>query len=106
MEITDGDLEEIERFVVLLYGRTSEIAIVNDTRKHLFSYGNRKLENIPPLRAALFQQVKHASFQAGHVWGQLSLDCNAIPSKSFRMGLAEGQRWKVDTIMDNACRSF
>ena len=52
-EVTDIDMEEIERFVVLLYSRTSQIVTVNAARKQLFSYSNRNLENIPPSRAAL-----------------------------------------------------
>ncbi len=63
-EITDSEMEELERFVVLLYSRTSQICTVNAARIHLFSYGNRKLENIPPSRAALLQHVRRAAFQA------------------------------------------
>ena len=64
-EVTDGDIGEIERFVVLLYSCTSQVTTVNAARKQFFSYGNRKLENIPPSRAALLQHAKRASFQAG-----------------------------------------
>jgi len=64
--ISDNHMKEIERFVVLLYSHTSQILTVNTARKQLFSYGNRKLENLPPSRAALYQHVKHASFQAGY----------------------------------------
>ena len=39
--ITDDCMGEIERFVVLLYSRTSQLLTVNAARKQLFSYGNR-----------------------------------------------------------------
>ena len=68
--ITDDCMGEIERFVVLLYSRTSQLLTVNAARKQLFSYGNRKLENLPPTRAAMYQHAKRASFQAGYIWGQ------------------------------------
>ena len=81
-EVSGGD---IERFVVLLHSRTSHIVTVNAARKQLFSYGNRKLEIIPPSRAALLQHVNCASFQAGHIWGQ------ALIAKPF---LQIGVGWK------------
>ena len=81
-EITESDMEKIERFVVLLYSRTSPIVTVNSARKQLFSHGNRKLENIPPSKAALLQHVKRASFQAGHVWGQALIANPTLPSPS------------------------
>ena len=76
---------------------------VNAAGKQLFSYGNRKLENIPPSRAALLQHAKHASFQAGHVWGQAMIADPSLPSPS-EWGWQKG--WKLDTIVDHACRSF
>ena len=95
-EVTDNDMEEI---VVLLYSRTSQIVTVNAARKQLFAYGNRKLENIPPLRAALEQHVKRASFQAGHIWGQALIASPSLPSPSEW----EGQRWKLGAVMDYTC---
>ena len=78
--ITDDDMREIERFVVLLYSHTSQLVTVNTARKQLFSYGNRKLENLPPSRAALFQHVERASFQAGYIWGQALIAKPSLPS--------------------------
>jgi len=78
--ITDEYMEQIERFVVLLYSRTSQLLTVNAARKQLFSYGNRKLENLPPSRAALHQHVKRASFQAGYIWGQALIASPSLPS--------------------------
>ena len=81
-QITDDAMVELERFVVVLYSRTSSLNKVNDARKHLFAYGNRKMDNIPPSRDALLQHVKRAAYQAGHIWGQ-ALTLNPIlPSPS------------------------
>ena len=59
------DLNEIERYVVLLYQRTSAPSHVNEARKQLFAQ-NRTMENIPPTLHALEQHVKRDVYQAGH----------------------------------------
>ena len=59
----------LERFVVLLYDRTSDIQQVNDARKQLFTQKSRSLENIPPTCATLKEHVKRASYQA-YCWKQ------------------------------------
>ena len=52
-------MDEIERFVVTLYSRTSECKFVNEARKKLFANG-RQIENIPPTQDALIQHTKRA----------------------------------------------
>ncbi|KAG0696019.1 hypothetical protein GWK47_026672 [Chionoecetes opilio] len=42
----------LERFVVLMYDRTSDTMEVNDARKQLFAHKSRALENIAPTQAA------------------------------------------------------
>ena len=61
--ISDRTLEVIERFVVLMYSRTSDLSRVNDARKQLFAQKSRSLENIPPTQAALEQHLKRARYQ-------------------------------------------
>ena len=70
----------IERFVILMYDRTSEIVKVNDSRRHLFSRRGKALESIPPTEAALTQHTLRAVYQAGHVWGQALLPTPNLPS--------------------------
>ena len=55
---------------------------VNEARRHLFAFCNRKICNIPPTKAALFQHVKLAVYQAGHVWGQALTASPVLPSLS------------------------
>ena len=69
-QVTEADMKELERYVLLLYSCTSQLTEVNEARKHLISYCTRKLENIPPSSTAHLQHVKRAAFQAGHIWGQ------------------------------------
>ena len=61
--ISDRTLEVIERFVLLMYSRTSDLSRVNDARKQLFGQKSRSLENIPPTQAALEQHLKRARYQ-------------------------------------------
>ena len=78
-EVTSNDMDEIERFLVLLYSRTSPLKKVNDARKQLFCHGNRQVENIPPTKEVLHQHVKRAAFQAGHIWGQSQILKPEVP---------------------------
>ena len=79
-EVTDDDMDNIERFFVLLYSRTSSLKKVNEARKQLFAQGNRQSENIPPTKEALRQHVKRAVFQAGNIWGQSQIANPELPS--------------------------
>ncbi|KAG7160196.1 hypothetical protein Hamer_G012740 [Homarus americanus] len=79
-ELPDGVLSTLERFIVLLYDRTSTCCDVNVLRKKLFSRKSRSLEHLPPARAALEQHIKRAAYQAGHIWGQASIAFVSLPS--------------------------
>lgn len=79
-EISLQMMETLERFVVLLYDRTSTKTAVNDARKQLFIQKGRQFDNIPPTRAALLEHVKRAAYQAGHIWGQALIPCPGVPS--------------------------
>jgi hypothetical protein len=73
-DISSKSMESLERFVVLLYSRTSELNRVKDARKTLFARKSRLLENIPPTQAALRQHIKRACYQS-HCWNMsLSTD--------------------------------
>ena len=73
-----GDhLEVLERFVVLLYNRTSTEMNVNEARKQLFSQKGRPMDGLPPTQAALFEHIRRAAYQAGHVWAQMLI---AVPN--------------------------
>ena len=56
--ISTNDMEAIKRYVVFLYQQTSTLSRVNDARKQLFAFGNRKIENVPPTFCALEQREK------------------------------------------------
>ena len=74
-EVSDGDMEEIELFVVLLYSCTSYIVTVNAARKKLFCYGNQSWKTF-------LLQEQHFCNQAGHIWGQALIAKQFLPSPS------------------------
>lgn len=80
-EISEQCMHIIERFVILIYDRTSTCTEVNQARKKLFAKTSC-VKRIPPTRAALEQHVKRAVFQGGHVWGQSLVPDPVLPSPS------------------------
>jgi hypothetical protein len=69
-DMTEESMAVMERFVVLLYDRTSSLTKVNEARQQFISKRSRELDNIPPTRAALDQHVRRAVLEGRHVWGQ------------------------------------
>ena len=72
-------LKPLERFVVLLYDRTSIQGSINEA---LFTRKGRAIDAIPPTQAALMQHIKRAAYQAGHCWSQAMIPNPEIPSPS------------------------
>lgn len=69
-EVSPAELKTVERFVILLYDRTSDCVDVNSARKNQFTKKGRSIDRIPPTQAALEQHIKRAIYQAGYVWRQ------------------------------------
>ena len=70
IDVVESSFPIIQRFVVLLYDRTSTDTDVNLLRKYLFATKGRSLEGIPPTKDALYQHLKCAVYQGGFCWGQ------------------------------------
>lgn len=78
-DIDDECHNLLQRFIVLLYDKTSDIQNINECRRVLFTRKNRAIENIPPTADALRQHIKRAAFQA-RIWNN-SLDSQyTVPS--------------------------
>ena len=89
------DFSIIERFVVLLYDRTSGETEVNVCRKNLFTSKGRAIDNIPPTQGALLQHTKRAAFQAGHIWGQSLLrDPEAVSPSDWGWETNKAGTWQ------------
>ena len=73
--ISEACMELLERFVILMFAKTSNKTSVNETRKQLlFAQKGRAYDAIPPTRVALLQHTNRAPYQAGHCcWQVLTL---------------------------------
>ena len=92
-EISENAMILLERFVVLIYERTSNLCQVNEARRHLFSRKSRSIENIPPTQAALRQHALRATYQGGYIWGQVLQKDPELPSPSD-WGWEKNDSWK------------
>jgi len=66
-DVRETVIETLERFVVLMYDRTSELQGVDAARRCLFYKKSSEMEYVPPTAAALLEHTKRAAFQAGHI---------------------------------------
>lgn len=76
--IPGATVQVIERFVILLYDRTSTCTELNKARKKLF-VRNSNVQHIPPTKAALEQHIKRAAYVGGYVWGQTLIPNPVLP---------------------------
>ena len=77
VDFNDTDEDMLEKFISLLYDRSSQSFSVDNTRKKLFSQKNTAFDNLPPTKAALRYHIKRAVYQASIIWGQSLIN---IPS--------------------------
>ena len=90
--ISDACFKEVERFIVVMYQRTSELSSCDEARRHLLTCG-RSMENIPPTTDALFHHVKRCVLQAGYCWAQTLIVCPFMPSPSQWGWNQQGDFW-------------
>ena len=93
VSVSEADIEEIERFVVVMYSRTSPAHTVNDARKQLVANNNRQIENISPTKAALFEHTKIAVYQAYCVILSFHLLDYGVGKKKMDSGFPSGQHF-------------
>ena len=104
-EVSEDSMLLLERFVMLMYDRTSESMEVNDARKQLFSQKSRSLENIPPKQAALKQHINRTCFQA-NIWNQSMVLDPEMPEPSDWGWTKESTGWQpLWTTIPEAAKS-
>jgi len=85
-DIPEEVLHTIERFVILLYDRTSMYLFcraggctdIDKACRKLFARKNN-VKLMPPTKAAVEEHVKRAAYQGGHVQGQVLLPAPELP---------------------------
>ena len=104
-DVSEESMSLLERFVVLMYDRTSDIMEVNDARKQLFAHKSRSLDYIPPTQAAPQQHIKRASLQA-NCWNQTLVLNPELPSPAEWGWTKEASVWQpLWTTLPEASKS-
>lgn len=78
-DIRSSTISALERFVILMYDRTSDTEEINEARKQLFTRKSRTLENLPPTLAAPEQHIKRVCYQS-NCWNQALIPYPDLPS--------------------------
>ena len=93
--VEDNDLKALEKFVVPMYDRSSEVTTVNEARLDLFARKQRQYDQIPPTQVALKEHAKRAAYVAGYVWGQALKQKPGMTSPSDWGWVKEDEGWKI-----------
>ena len=93
--VRDLDLQRLERFVVLMYDRSSAATSVDEARLDLFARKQRPYNSIPPTRAALREHAKRAAYQAGIIWGQATISNPDTRSPAEWGWTQKGETWQI-----------
>lgn len=80
LPINEACIAHLDRFVILLYNRTSNKTTVDEDRKQRFAQKGRAYYAIVSTRAALLQHAKRATYQTGHCRGQALTTSPDLPS--------------------------
>ena len=75
------EFKAIERYVILLYSRTSSHTSVNEARMEMYFQKTQNLERVPPTADALLLHIKRAIYQTG-VWATSLQPQQNLPSPS------------------------
>lgn len=94
-EVSDDDLQKLERFVVLMYDRSSGSSGVDEARLDLFARKQRSFDAIPPTYAALKEHAKRAAYQAGIIWSQATVSNPEVPSPADWGWIQKENTWQI-----------
>ena len=86
-----------ERFVVLMYDRSSSATGVGEARLHMFARQQRhySYDSIPPTQPALREHAKRDAYQAGVIWGQVTCADPDIGSPAHCGWMKTEEMWNV-----------
>lgn len=94
-EIEASDLQVLERFVVLMYDRSSRTSSVDEARLDLFAKKQKPFDLLPPTQSSLKEHAKRAAYQAGHIWGQSVIREPETECPSGWGWSKEDDKWKI-----------
>ena len=102
--ISEAHMGHLERFVILMYGRTSNKTNINEARKQLFPQKGRAFDAIyPTKKGGLFTAHKQGCLSS---WSLLGPSAFTKPSSTFTRGMGmDFQRGRIAAFVDDASRS-
>ena len=108
-DVSEDTAKLLERFVILLYDKTSMCTSINQLRKELFTKG-RSIEKIPPTSGALLQHDNRSLHQGGQIWGkchvrELNL-ADPPPGWMKDQNNKYAPIWTLDGTASEACRQL
>ena len=93
--VDDDNLKLLEKFVIMMYDRSSTTECVDDARLDMFARKQRPYEAIPPTQGALLQHVRRAAYQAGCIWSQSTVCQPEVPSPAEWGWRRNGEQWDI-----------
>jgi len=93
-ELSEDIMEKLERYIVILYSRTSDDESVNSARLSLFCQMSRPIDNTPPTRAVLEEHTRRSIYQAGLTWGHCFEKCLDVATASDWGWEVDGSKFK------------
>jgi len=82
-----------QRYVVILYDRTSDCTDLDSARRRMFTHKYRTPDLLPPTSDAFMQHVKRAVHQSVHCWGQSLAKQPTAHDASSCGWVKEGDKW-------------
>ena len=99
----------LQRFIVVLYYRTSCSTALNESRKELFCHHNRSMDKLPPTTNSFYQHLLRVIYQAG-IWTTSENAQQDMPSpESFGWTKVESTyvpMWMTIPEASRACREL
>ena len=83
----------LQRYVVILYDRTSDCTDLDSARRRMFTHKYRTPDLLPPTSDAFMQHVKRAVHQSVHCWGQSLAKQPTAHDASSCGWVKEGDKW-------------
>lgn len=92
-EIDSSTVHKLERFIIIMYDRTSACFELDAARKFFFTKKSKLLEALPPTSAAFSQHVKRAVYQACLCWAHCLTKTIPIHDPGHWGWHSDGTRW-------------
>ena len=91
----DEEKKVIERFVIIMYDRSSSATDIDSVRLDKFAHKQKSYDAIPLTNAALEYHIKRASYQASCIWSKATTRQMEILSPSEWGWKQQDNSWQI-----------